>query len=290
MTDEQHVGEHASEQPLPPHVEQAYRRLSRRAMLLMSVIVIVVLVAAGFIGSSAITRRLKAAREIDRATRLLEQADTIVLDIDEVIRAEASPVMAERARALLDKMPSTVSDLKEVERLIDDAMGKVTEDEQRKSVLLRAAASARLEMLEPAKPVLDANVKAGLALEPAQDGWGIVLAAEKLADQSVREYNKLTTESVRRSSNLAAQAARELSRSRPYFSQAATAFPEAGFDRYLAFVDAKIALLALSRRSNSAWIAGKIPEANADIKKYNAQEKVAVALARALPAGALFRP
>ncbi len=283
MTDDPNVQTGLDEQPLPPHVEQAYRRLSRRAIIVTSVLVIVVLVAAGVIGSSAISRRFKGARQLDRAMLLLEQSDAVVLDVDEVVRAEASPDIATQATALRPKIPVARADLVEARRLIADSMDSVTEDEQKRAQLVRAAVVARIGMLEPADVILDANAKAGLALKPAQDGWTLVLGAEKLADESVRQYNKLTKDRVTRSSRLAEQASRQFRQARPYFSQAETAFPEADFKRYLDFVDGKVALLALSRRSNTAWLAGNILAANAAIRRYNAQEQRIVELARGLP-------
>lgn len=283
MTDEPNAPEQAEERPLPPDVEQAYRRLSRRAVIVTSLIVIVVLTAAAFIGTNAISRRFEGARNLDTALDLLEQADEVVLDVDEVVRSEVSTALAQRATQLITRLPGTRRDLERAERLISGAMDSVTEDEQRRARLLRGSVLARLEMLDSADAILDANIKAGLSLAPSQDGWTHVLAAEKLADESVREYNKLTQASVRRSSRLVSQATSRLKRASPYFSQAATAFPEAGFDKYIDFIDEKVALLALSEQSNKAWLAGNVAAANAAIRRYNTKEKAVLALATALP-------
>ena len=283
MTDEASAPDPAQERPVPPDMEQAYRRLSRRAIIVTSIVVFTVLAAAVLIGSSAISRRFEGARNLDRALRLVEGADDVVLDIDEVVRSEVSTALAERARLLQGKLPATRRDLEESEDLIDAAMSGVTEDEQRRARLLRASVAARLEMLESADTILGANVKAGLALAPGNEGWTHLLAAEKLADESVREYNKLQQASVARSSRLSSQATVRLRKARVYFSQAATAFPEAGFERYLDFIDGKIALLGLSQRSNTAWLKGDVAASNAVIRLYNAKEQQVLTLARALP-------
>lgn len=284
MTDEPQATTGATEQETSSHMEQAYRRLSRRAIILTSLVVLVVLGVAAVIGSGAISRRFEGARDLDKAASLLERADAVVLDVDEVVRSEATSEVATQAKALQAKLPSARRDLEECQRLIADAMDKVTGDEQRHARLLQASVAARLKMLDPASVILEANVKAGQALQPSQDGWAIVLAAEKLADQSVVEYNRLTRPGVTRSTQLALQAARRFGSARAYFSQAATAFPEAGFERYVKLIDAKIALLAISRQSNSAWLAGNILSANAAIRRYNVQEKQVLKLAGALPA------
>ncbi len=284
MTGQPTAPDRAETQTTPPHVEQAYRRLSRRAIVFTSVIVVVVLAAAVFIGTNAISRRFEGARDLDRALVLLEEADEVVLDVDEVVRSEVSTSLAKQADELRGKLPGARRDLKESERLISDAMEKVTEDEQRRARLLRGSVQARLEMLESADVILDANVKAGLALAPSQEGWTLVLAAEKLADESVREYNRLQQASVARSTRLATQATTRLRAAAPYFSEAATAFPEGGFDRYVAFIDGKVALLALTRKTNNAWLKGDIAASNAAVKSYNTKEQEVLALARVLPA------
>jgi len=271
------------ERVLTPEGEAAYRRASRRAVLVAVAVVVVVFAAAGVIGTKAISRRFEGARNLDKATRLLEEADAVVLDVDEVVRAEASPEISSRARKLLERVDAAELDLEQVVSLIDRSLPYMTENEQEQANLNRAAAVARLEMLDPARTILEASAKAGDALEPSRAGWDLVVSGEKLADDSVRQYNRLTKASVAASSRLAKQAEDKLRSARPFFSEAATAFPEAGFDRYTSFVDAKISLLSLSRRSNTLWLAGKVAEANAAINRYNAAEKKVIALGAALP-------
>lgn len=272
----------ASRAPGPEH-EAAYNRAARRAVIAVIAVILVVFVAAGIIGTKAISRRFAGARNLDEARQLLNDADPTVLDIDQAVRAEASAEVAQQARSLLARIPDVTEQLARAVRLVDAAMESVTDDEQQQAKLLRAAAVARERMLDPAVTILDATAKAGDALKPAEEGWKIVAAAERLADDSVRQYNLLTKAGVTASSKLALQAKAELERARPYFSEAATAFPEAGFDRYTRFIDAKVELLELSRQSNALWLAGKVTEANKLIARYNVQDKTVVALAAELP-------
>ena len=268
---------------LPPHLEAEYRRLTRRMIVSVTLLVVVVFAASAFIGTRAISRRFDGARKLDRAQQLVKEADAVVLDVDEVVRGQLGPGLAEKATAANAKVPGAQRSLEEAIRLIDSAYGSVTEDEQRGSRLLRAAAAARVEMLKPAGPILVANAQAGRAIEPAKQGWVLVLQAEKLADQAVVEYNRLTKDGVTKASQLSTQAVNALGNARVYMSQAATSFPEAGFSRYLDFIDGKIALLQLSMKSNAAWLAGKPAEANSFIKQYNAKEPSVIAIAKTLP-------
>lgn len=268
---------------LPPHLEAEYRRLSRRMLVSVTVIVVIVFAASAYIGTKAISRRFDGARKLDRAQQLVKAADTVVIDVDDVVRGQLGPDLAAKATAVNAQVPEARRSLEEAIRLIDAAYGGVTENEQEAANLLRAAAEARLAMLEPASPILVANAKAGQAIEPAKAGWVLVLQAEKLADEAVVEYNRLTKEGVTKASELSTQAADALRNARAYMSEAATAFPEADFQRYLTFIDGKIALLQLSAKSNAAWLAGKPAEANSYIKQYNTQEQGVIAIAKTLP-------
>lgn len=269
---------------MPPHLEAAYRKLSRRALVAVTLVLLIVFASAGYIGTHAISRRFEGARKLDEAQRLLERADTVVIALDEVVRGQLSADLAERAGAIRSDLPGATEDLKRAIDLIDQANDSVTENEQKSSMLLRDAAVARLDMLGPADAILEANAKAGTSLDPAKQGWALVLSAEKTADEAVAEYNKLTKESVTKSGQLSAQADAKLKDARSYFSEAATAFPEAGFDKYLAFIDGKIALIGISQQSNAAWLAGRVADANALIAAYNTEEQKVIVAAKALPA------
>jgi len=138
-------------------------------------------------------------------------------------------------------------------------------------------------MMQQAPTILRLNQGAAEALTPAREGWDRVIAADKKSDQAVAEYNRLTTSGVRRSSTLNNQVATELASARVAFEQAERLFPEAHFEVYIAYVDARIALNALSRQSDAAWLKGDKAKANSITASYNAQDARAIQQARALP-------
>ena len=283
MTDEPNASGQATERPMTPEMEQAYRRLSKRAIVATSVVVIVVLAAAVLLATSAISARFEGARKLDRALTLTERADGVVLDIDEVVRSQVSAAIAQRAEELKKQLTPARNDLEESQALIAAAMDAVTEDEQEHANLLRASALARVAMLEPAATILDANVKAGLALAPSTDGWAALLSGEDLADQAVREYNKLKKSNAGRFNQLVAQSTASFRRAGQYFSEAASAFPEAGANRYKDFADDEIAALALLKQSGAAALKGDVEGSNGLLKRYEAKEAVIQDLAASLP-------
>ncbi len=254
-----------------------------RAWVLVGVIA-VVFVVFGVLIYNSFTVRLAASKQVDAAEAKLEKVDVVVVRVDKVVRSEITSDLAKEALDASGAVGPARSDLEQIVADVDEALPNLTNDEQKRYKLLRAAAVARIDMLKLAPVILAANVKASQALVAGQAGWNGTLNADKLSDQAVAEYNKLTKGTVTSSQKLNKQAADELAAARSSFVQAEAAFPEAPFEAYIAFVDARIALNKLSQQSDAAWLAGDVAKANSIIATYNTEDKKAVVLAKALPA------
>jgi hypothetical protein len=268
--------------PQPPVADARYGR--RRLLLAVAVgLGAIAIVAFGILSYRSFDRRLESARKLDRATALVEDADAIVVRVDEIVRAEVTPDIVERARGAADRVRPAEKMLAEAIDLAEEAQPDLTDDDQERAELLIESASARLEMLEPAPTILEANAQAASALPLANEGWDDVVEADKLADQAVASYNKLNRAGVSASSKLNKEAAGLLTGARDRLDSAENAFPAAPFELYLAYIDARIALNRLSQQSDREWLAGEIGKANAVIARYNVDDKKAVALAKKLP-------
>lgn len=259
-------------------------RRSRVVWITLIVLGVVVLAAAGVFASRVVGGGLEAATQLDRATLLVERAGHAVVAVDEVVRTDVSPAIVARAKDVGPRVAPARIELEEALRLVDSAMPRLTDDEQRRATLLKAAAAARVEMLDAAPAILSANIKAADAMPLAIEAWASTLAAGRLADRAVGEYNKLTKPGVQAGATFNAQAEGELAHSRDLFSRAATAFPEARLERYATYLDQKAKQVALLRRAAIAWLAGRFAEANGLIVAYNAQGVTSAATIRQLPA------
>lgn len=268
-----------------PQLRRADRSRDRnRTLSIVGVVVAsLVLVAVAVFMYQAIDQRRAAAAKLSQAIDLIETADAVVVQIDGVVREEVTPELAERARGAAGRVAGATEQLEEAVRLIDTAHPDLNDEEREQSALLKETAEARLEMLSHAPAILEYNAKAAEALAPAEQAWDLTLSADKLSDQSVAAYNKLTKAGVQQSSKLNKQAASQLASASALFEQAAIAFPEAGLDRYSAYVASRIKLNKLSQESDVAWLKGDLVKANTLIKTYNEEDKRAVALAKALP-------
>lgn len=257
----------------------------RRYALLIAVLVLggLAIIAFLILGFRTFNLRLEAARKLDNATTLVQDSDEVVVRIDEVVRAKVEPDLAERARGAIERVDDADKMLVRAVALIDAARLDLNDDEREQADLLKASAVARRTMLEPAPEILDANAEAASALPLAIEGWKSVLEADRLSDDAVASYNKLTKAGVQKSQKLNKQASSVLSTARERFESAETAFPAGPFEDYVKYVEVRIVMNRLSQRSDTKWLDGDITAANKVIGDYNKQDKKAVALAKKLP-------
>ncbi len=244
---------------------------------------VVVVIIAGVLGWGVMSKRLESAKQMDQAIIMVESADTAVIAIDKVVRAEVTPEVGQQALELEPTVAPTAAKLTEAVNLIDAAYPSLNNAERAKADLLKKTAKAKLDMLEQAPVILSSSVKVATAQPLAQDAWDQTLAADKLADSAVASYNKLTKAGVQDSAVKNAQAEKAFQSARDLFSQAATAFPEAGLDRYVAYVDQKLVQVGISRKSDAAWLAGKPASANSFIAAYDKADAKGIAMYKALP-------
>lgn len=269
--------------PVPTAAQTALHRRRRTVAVIALALLGIGLVAFAILGVRAFSSRMDAARKLDEATSLVQDADKLVVEIDEVVRAKVTPELAEKARGAKERVDGAESMLVEAVGLIDRAVPDLNDDERERAGLLKATAEARLAMLKPAPAILELNAQAASAMPLADKAWQSTLAADAYSDKAVAAYNKLTKAGVTNSQKLNKKASGELGLAREQFEAAEKAFSAAPFEQYLAYVDARIDLNRVSQQSDTAWLKGDIAKANSLIAKYNTEDRRAVALARQLP-------
>ena len=195
--------------------------------ILLALLVAGALGVGGYLVLGEMQSQRAASDDIDAASRLLESADAIVIEVDEVVRTEIDTELGVRAQALGGGLPAALDDLREVVALVDGDVDELPGADVPYARALKASAEPRIEMLELADGLLAANVKAAAALDPSIEAWDLVLEAEAISDQAVAKYNELEKESVTESVELSTKAEELIGRASELFSEAATGFPEA---------------------------------------------------------------
>ncbi len=260
------------------------KRKSRKAWMVIALVLVAILVGVGgAYGYQQAQTRRTARDKVEQATTLVENADTVVLDVDEVVRAEITSEVGDQALELQDRVPDALENLQKASGLIDDALADLPQEDIARARALQISADTRAEMLAAVDPILEANIKAAASLQPSLDGWEAVLAGEQLADQAVAEYNKLTNDAVKKSQTLTADAEKKYGEAEQLFSEAATGFPEADFGVYFTYVDGKQALLVISKQADEAFLKGDKVKANELGDQYNTKDKELVEQAKKLP-------
>jgi hypothetical protein len=256
----------------------------RRALLAVAMgLGLVAIVAFAVLGYQSFTARLAAAEKLDRATAMVEDADTIVVRTDAVVRAKMTPDLAEDAREAAGDIDEAAKLLSDAIALMGEAYPDLNDDDRERATLLKDSAEARQEMLVHAPVILEANVSASKALPLAQQGWESLVEADRLSDKAVAAYNKLTKAGVNESQKLNKQAAVVLATAEERFVAAEDAFPAAPFEVYIAYAQTRIKLNRLSQQSDTAWLKGDITKANSVIAEYNREDQKAVKQAKELP-------
>ena len=251
-----------------------------------TIIVVCVLVAMAFVAMAfpIMRLRLEAAKKLDRAIGLVKLTAPDVLAADEVVRAEVNTETAGRAAVVLPTLDGAREKLLQASELIDAGFPRLTDDEQKQARRVQAVAKARIEMLGSAPAIVSATQNAATAKWSAEQGWNRLLEADKLARQSVAAYNRHTKRDVANAGLLNDSATAGFSAARALFSQAASAFPEAKLDVFVAYADQRLALVAISKKADKLWLAGNGVKAATLISEYNKGDAGAVAAARKLPA------
>jgi hypothetical protein len=251
--------------------------------VVVAVVLITALAGLSWWAYDTISERRLAAERLERATQLVEDADVVVIEVDDIIRTPIETSVGVRAEAAIDLIPDARGDLEEALSLIALAKPVLQDEDAEAADALAESASARLDMLEHAEPILEANAQAAAAMEHALRGWDLILEAEKLSDEAVKEYNKLTDASVTQSKKLASDGKAKAEEAKTEFESAQAAFPSSDFSAYIAYADAKAAALGVSIKADDAYLEDRPTDANTFNDQYNDAEKKLIALAKELP-------
>lgn len=235
-------------------------------------------------GYALFSREFEAARELDRATAMVERADAVMVTIDEVVSAEITPTLAGKAAKAAARVGEARSELEQAESLLGEASAYLRASDKKRARRVRASATARIQMLAYAPELLELNRQAAEAMGSAQRGWALLTGADDASSKAVAAYNKLTKAGVSESQRLNRQAGKDYTASKERFIAAEASFPPAPFELYVAYLDHRIAINVTSQATDKAWLAGDITKANVLIKTFNVEDPKAVAEFNKLPA------
>ena len=227
--------------------------------------------------------RLDAVKQIDQAQALLGQAEGSIAQIDQAVTAQLSPEAAPAVRDTSAQILVARRELDQATKLIGEAMPRITEDEQKRAELLRTAIAARRTMIDGAPAILVASVKAVKAKMTADQAWSLDGRANTALGSAMSQYELKSASAVESATVAVVTIKDELAQARSLYSKAALAFPEAGFSRYVAAVDAKVQTASMLGSASKLWLAHNIAGAAAVWSGRTALDKKLQAASKAVP-------
>jgi hypothetical protein len=250
---------------------------------LVAAIAVVAVLIVGYFGITGYERVRAAQEALDEAASLLESAEDDVLVIDAATLAEVSSEVETSAADALALVEGVRGKALEASRAITEIRPDLPEELIGLAEALGESASARVEMMDAAPVVLEADIAAARAMVAADGALAEVKAAETLVTKGVAEFNKHTAAGVKASGQYSTEAEAKLNVAKSLFTSATAEFPGADYSAFIAYVDAKIGLIAEARKIDSLWLAGKVEQSNSQLAAYNKKDAEIVKMAEALP-------
>lgn len=212
--------------------------------------------------------RLGGAKQLDDAAGLLTQAENTVGQIDKLVQRQLSAEAGPNVRDIKPDVAVARRELTQARQLVADAMPHLTEDEQSRAKLVQSAVAARLIQLDRAPAILSASTKAVRAKSVADRGWDLMLRGEAAEQTAAKEYRANKASAVESAAVSVATIRAEFSDAQTFYSQAATAFPQAGIERYATYVGGKTPQLDALEAAARAWLRHDLASAAREFSAY----------------------
>jgi hypothetical protein len=144
----------SSETGPAPSADPGESHRDRQVWWILFAVGVVVFVAIVLLGRPLVAGRLTAARNLDRATAMIKDTNGELSVIDRAVRASSSTGTLEGTKDSLAKVWATRVKLEEASALSQNGFDRLTSDEQRRALIVKGMAAARLEVLVSAEMAL----------------------------------------------------------------------------------------------------------------------------------------
>ena len=168
----------------------------RIALISVVMVLLVILAAALFLVWGEIMRGIEAGQDLKLAREIMEDTDTALLAVDDVVRAELVPALAPEANEASEQVSVALEEYARALDLLAGAYDDLSRDDKEIADAAEDALTARLDMLEEAPVLLDVNARAARSVRPAESGLEAIVEAGDLAEEAADEYNKQTKDGV----------------------------------------------------------------------------------------------
>lgn len=251
-------------------------------LALLAVAVLATLILAAM--QPNVRLRLDSARKLDTATAAVGRAAGTLEAVDRIVMEQLSPDAAPSVSDIRVERLVIRTEAQQATKLVDEAMPGLTEEQRRQAATVRSAAAAELAMINAAPTILAASTKAVRAKTFGDQAWRQVRLASRTETAAARDFEKHKAVNAESAFVSAGVEKKRLGEARKLYSRAASAFPDAGFGRYVSYVNAKSKGAVLLGDAASQWLDGNRWSARETFQRYRKSAKKSSAMLAALPA------
>lgn len=260
----------------------------RAAMACCAVAVTAALVAGGVAsGCSHEMSAEQAAQEFDAVVALVEESNTVITPMSELMSAELTDETVNRINEVLAGIEDAQASLKKAKSNYDkkkDALAQHVDAVTLQS--LEGTIAARQDMMTYGSIILNAGTQTYAMQGNVKGAWGKVTKAQKLLVRSARNAKKGTTEKVQRALEQDQQALNLCNEARTMFEEVAAAAPAVDLSAVLDYIDAQRAAAESAIAADEALLSNDKQTAKAKTAEYGKYAKEAASLAKKLPTSA----
>lgn len=277
--------------------EEVARRKSqrkRRRLVALAAGMAAAMVVAGLLGTVGYSflQAQKALRgDLGVALSDIQRADEAIIPMDQLVAArinegvsqgDAEAVSTEW-EALQPRIDQALVDLAQARQDVEAVQSKLV-DARDKEAATRAlvAVNARVNMIEAARDFMAVAVPARRAQQSAELAWSQTLEADAQARDAVAALGTMTKETVSDSMAKSEQALAGFTAARDALGAAASAYPEADFSSFVAYLNLRIDAQYAAIASDKAYLERDKATMNDQNARYNDLDAQAVEAARAL--------
>lgn len=266
-------------------LRKARRKLSKVvAAVVISLTMIVLLSFGGMYVYNGIQNHQTNVAQLDEALDLVNQADKVIVELDDIVAHPFDEGMAQRREDVYPQLEAASRHLDQADEKARASSLALNESQDKEAANQTVAAiAARRSLIESGTALLQASFQADSAAISLRNAWNDVLKADGLARDAAQLVKNTTVENIQASKDKTNEAITAFNAAYSALSDVQRAYDDADLSSLLLYVEKRIESLGYAIASDDAFLAKNKEEAAAQNEAYNVADAEAVSLAKAIP-------
>lgn len=271
----------------PAFIAVPFKKKRAKWPFVVFLIVAVTLVAAGgvyYFNNQQKSVHAEAYQEINRSIALIQEADTVVVAVDQAIDEQVTEDALPQLEVLTDQVASTKETLLAAADNAEIAKESLTDEDDRELAQhVIDAANTRSEMLNYGKRLVQTDIDAMQSAALLSEAWDLIVGADTDMRAAVDVTSGGNTDAIETAVEFNKAASEKIEEATLKIDDAKKHFPDADFTSISDYLVAKKDAIGLALTSDEALLADDVDLANENNDAYNAKDSEAVELAAKIP-------